>query len=62
MDETADLHAPRVDRRPRLERIRDVRVHTVASVDLIDPTTLFYMVAIAAGAVAGMAAATLRFG
>jgi hypothetical protein len=47
---------------PRLERIGPVRVHAVASFDLIDPLTVFYGLAIAAGAVAGMVVASLRFG
>jgi hypothetical protein len=47
---------------PRLERIGRVRVHAVASFDLVDPLTLFYGLAITAGAVAGMVVASLRFG
>jgi hypothetical protein len=51
----------RTEPAPRVERIRGVRVRTAASFELIDPVTLFYALAIAAGAVAGMVAATLRF-
>jgi hypothetical protein len=52
----------RSDPAPRLERVRRVRVHAVASVDLVDPVTLFYALAIAAGALAGMVVATVRLG
>jgi hypothetical protein len=47
---------------PRLERVNRVRVQTIASLDLIDPVSLFYGLAIAAGAVAGMVVANLRVG
>jgi hypothetical protein len=45
---------------PRLERVGRVRVHTVATLELIDPVSLFYALAITAGAVAGMVVATMR--
>lgn len=47
---------------PRLQRVDRVRVHTIASLELIDPVSLFYALAIAAGAVAGMVVASVRFG
>lgn len=52
----------RRDPMPRLERVDRVRVQTIASLDLIDPVSLFYGLAIAAGAVAGMVVANLRVG
>lgn len=63
MDFSPRLQAgSRREPRPELERIRGVRVHAASSFELVDPVTLFYALAIAAGAVAGMVAATLRFG
>jgi hypothetical protein len=52
----------RPDRVPRLERVHRVRVEAIAQVDLVDPIELFYGLAIAAGAIAGMVVANLRFG
>jgi hypothetical protein len=52
----------RNDPRPRLERVGRVRVHAISSLDLIDPISLYYGLAIAAGAVAGMVVAQLRVG
>jgi hypothetical protein len=54
--------AGRPDPLPRLERVERPRVHAVANLELIDPVSLFYALAITAGAVAGMVVATLRFG
>ncbi len=62
MDVERDPRAWSSERAPRVERITRVRVRTIASFELIDPLTLFYGLAIAAGAVAGMVVATLRFG
>jgi hypothetical protein len=50
----------RPDPAPRLERIGGVRVHAIARVDLVDPVELFYAVAIAAGAIAGIVVSTFR--
>jgi hypothetical protein len=57
-----DDHVTRHEPVPRLERIGRVRVHAVASFDLVDPLTVFYGLAITAGAVAGMVVANLRLG
>jgi hypothetical protein len=62
MDVERDPRAWPPERAPRLERITRVRVHAIASFELIDPLTLFYGLAITAGAVAGMVVANLRPG
>jgi hypothetical protein len=58
--ETLHVGSRRPDPAPRLERIGRVRVHAIARVDLVDPVELFYGLAIAAGAIAGIAVSTLR--
>ncbi|HEU4674256.1 MAG TPA: hypothetical protein VFS32_15290 [Candidatus Limnocylindrales bacterium] len=58
--ETMPAGPRRPDPAPRLERIERVRVHAIARVDLVDPVELFYGLAIAAGAIAGIVVSTFR--